>query len=71
MLHTKFQGNPSIGSGEEDFSKNFTICGHDSHLGHMTLLVCINFHSHSSISFHKNLVLNDSIVSEKNKLHFF
>ena len=27
MLHTKFQGHQSIGSGEEDFLKVFTIMG--------------------------------------------
>ena len=46
MLHTKFQGHRSIGSGE-DFLKVFTIYGHGSHLGHVTLLICINFHSHA------------------------
>ena len=52
MLHTKFQGHPSIGSGEEDFFKVFTINGHGGHLGHVTLLICINFHSLAPISFH-------------------
>ena len=52
MLHTKFQGHWSIGSGEEDFLKFFTNDGHDSHVGHVTQLICINFHSHSPLSFH-------------------
>ena len=52
MLHTKFQGHRSIGSGEEDFFKVFTIYGHGGHLGHVTLFIYINFHSHSSLSFH-------------------
>ena len=43
MLHTKFQSHQSIGSGEEDFLKVFTIYGHGGHLGHMTLLICIYF----------------------------
>ena len=51
MLHTKFQGHQFIGSGE-DFFKVFTIYGHGGHLGHVTLLICINFHSHVPISFH-------------------
>ena len=63
MLHTKFQGHRSIGSGVE----NFTIYRHGGHLGHVTLLICINFHSHAPISFQINLVLTDSIVSEKKK----
>ena len=36
MLHTKFQGHGSIGSGEEDFFNVFTIYGHGSHVGHVT-----------------------------------
>ena len=47
MLHTKFQGNRSIGSGKEDFFKVFTICGHGSHVGYETQLIYINFHSYS------------------------
>ena len=54
MLHTKFQGNQSIGSGEEDFFKVFTIYGHGCHVGHVTKLICINFHSHSPSRFHMN-----------------
>ena len=53
MLHTKFQGHRSTGSGEEDF-KVFTINGHGSHVGHVTQLICINFHSYSASSFHMN-----------------
>ena len=54
MLHTKFQGHWSIGSGEEDFFKVFTIYGHGSHVGHVTQLICINFHSYSPSSFDMN-----------------
>ena len=32
MLHTKFQGHRSIGSGGEVFFKVFTIYGHGGHL---------------------------------------
>ena len=28
MLHTKFHGNQPAGSGEEDFSRVFTMYGH-------------------------------------------
>ena len=38
MLHTKFQGHQSFGSGE-DFFKVFTIYGHGGHLGHVTKTV--------------------------------
>ena len=53
MLHTKFQGHRSVGSGE-DFVKVFTLYGHNGHVGHVTQLICINFHSHSPLSFHMN-----------------
>ena len=36
MLLTKFLGHRSIGSGEEDFFKVFTIYGHGGHVGHVT-----------------------------------
>ena len=54
MLHTKFQGHQFIGSGEEDFFKDFTIYGHGGHVGHVTQLICINFHSYFPSSFHMN-----------------
>ena len=51
MQHTKFQDHGSIGSGEEDFFKVFTIYGHGGHVGQVTQLICVVF-SHSTISFH-------------------
>ena len=54
MLHTKFQGYRSVGSGEEDFFKVFTIYGHGGQVGHVTQLICIHFHSYSPSSFHMN-----------------
>ena len=54
MLHTKFQGHQPSGSGEEDFFKVFTIYRHGGHVGHVTQLICINFHSFSPSSFHMN-----------------
>ena len=45
MLHTKFRGNRSIGSGGEDFFKVFTIYGHGGHLGHVTWTVYTSFRS--------------------------
>ena len=53
MLHTKFQGHQSIGSGE-DFFKVFTIYGHGGHVGHVTQLICISFQSYSPSSYHMN-----------------
>ena len=44
MLHTKFRGNQSAGSGE-DFQRVFTIYGHGGHLGHVTSIMSSDFHS--------------------------
>ena len=44
MRQTKFRGNQSTGSGEEDFWRVFTIYGHGGHLGNVTTIVSINFH---------------------------
>ena len=51
MLHTKFQGHQSIASVEV-ILKVFTIYGHGGHVGHVTQLICIKFHSHSPLSLH-------------------
>ena len=45
MLHTKFQENRPASSGEEDFLRVFTIYGHGSHLGHVTVMPRTNFRS--------------------------
>ena len=44
MLHTKFWGNPSIGSGEEDFWRVFTTYGRSSHLSHVISIMFMNLH---------------------------
>ena len=38
--------------GRRVFLYIFTIYGHGGHVGHVTQLMCINFHSHSPFSFH-------------------
>ena len=43
MLHTKFLGNRPAGS-REDFLRVFTMCGHGSHLGHVTCNMSSDFH---------------------------
>ena len=45
MLHTKFRGNQSAGSGEEDFEGVFTIYWHGSNLGHVTNMPRTKFRS--------------------------
>ena len=55
MLHTKFQGYPFIAPEEEDFFKVSTIYGHCGHVGHVTQLISINFHSNSHLSFHMSI----------------
>ena len=49
MLHTKFRGNSSNGSGEEDFWKVFNVYGHGSHLGHVTSNMSWNFNLPKSL----------------------
>ena len=44
MLHTKFRGNRTAGSGEKDFWRVFTIYGHGGHLGHVTSIMSSDFH---------------------------
>ena len=44
MLHIKFHGNRSNGSGEEDFWKVFNIYGRGGHLGYVTSIIKILFH---------------------------
>ena len=43
MLHAKFRENLPAGSGEEDFSRVFTIYGHGGHLGHVTIIISTIF----------------------------
>ena len=54
MLHAKFQGHRYIGSGKEDVFKVFIIYGHGSHVGHVTQLISIYFHSYFPSSFPMN-----------------
>ena len=61
MLHTKFCGNRSAGSGEE-FKRVFTIYGHGGHLGHVTSIMSSNFHFLVPESFHKKLVQIGKVV---------
>ena len=43
MLHIKFRGNQSSGSGIEDFLRFFAIYGRGGHLGHVTQMPQTNF----------------------------
>ena len=45
MLHSKFQDHRTLGSGEEDFLKIFTIYGHGGHHGHVTKTIFINLNT--------------------------
>ena len=67
MLHTKFQGHWSIGSGEEDFLRFLPYMGMAA-----MLVMCPNSFVKIFIpilpqAFIRSLVLNDPIVFEKNK----
>ena len=52
MLNTKFHGNGTTCTREEDFLKDFTLYGHGGHLGHVTIIMLINFHFHVPESLH-------------------
>ena len=54
MLHTKFRGNRSAGSGE-DFQRVSTIYGHGGHLVHVTGIMSSDFHFLVHESFHKKI----------------
>ena len=45
MLHTKFRGNRSTGSGKEDFLIVFTVYRRGGHLGHVTQMPRTKFRS--------------------------
>ena len=53
MIHTKFRGNRSLSSGEEDLQRVFTIYGHGGHLSHVTSIMSSDFHFLVPESFHK------------------
>ena len=53
MLHTKFRGNWPAGSGEDDFSRGFTIYGRGGHLGHVTSIMSSDFYFLETENFHK------------------
>ena len=55
MLHIKFPGNRSAGSGEEDFQRVSTIYGHGGHLGYVTSIMSSDFHFLVPESFHKKI----------------
>ena len=52
MLHSKFRGNRSNSSGEEDFLRFFNTYGHGGHLGHVTSIMSLNFHFLEPKSLH-------------------
>ena len=58
MLHTKSQGHRPSCSGEEDFSRVFTIYGRGGHLGHVTKIFCINFGLLKKWSLHMKFEFN-------------
>ena len=70
MLHTKFRGSRLAGSGEEDFSRVFTIYGRGGHLGHVSSIMSSDFHFLLPESFHKNLVQIGIVASEKIRFEF-
>ena len=64
-VHIKFQGHWSVGSGEEDSLKVFTIYGHGGYIGHVTLTVCIYFHSLSPKRLYKKSLTFGPVAFEE------
>ena len=52
MLNAKFQDPRPLGSGEEDFLKVFIIYGFGGHLGHVTWIIYLYFHSPFILMLH-------------------
>ena len=66
MLHTKFRGNRSDGSGVDYRLRVFTIYENGGHLGHETSIISTHFHFMYYLKAYKqNLVKNALVVSEK------
>ena len=61
MLHTKFCGNRSTGSGEEDFLNVFAIHSHGGHLGYVTWTIYIHFRSWDMQGFPISLIFGQNI----------
>ena len=55
MLQPKFRENWPAGSGEEDFSRVFTIYRPGGHLGHVTSTISTNVYFHEPKSLHTHL----------------
>ena len=64
MLHTKVRVNQPAGSGEEDFSRAFTIYGCGGHLGHVTSIMSSDFHFFVPESFQIRTVVSVKIQFE-------
>ena len=56
MLRTKFRGNQSAGSGEEDCLKGFSIYGHGGHIDYLTSIISTQLISMSLKAYIQNLV---------------
>ena len=65
MLRTKFRENWPAGSGDEDFSRVFTVYGHGGLICHVTSIISTNFHFHEPQAYIQNLIKNGQVVSEK------
>ena len=70
MLHTKFRGNRPAGSGEKDFYRVLTICGHGGRLGHWTSIMSSDFHFLVPESFHKKWFRLAKLFLRKSGLNF-
>ena len=70
MLHTKFQGNWPNGSGER-FFKVLSSFGHDGHLSHVTMTVCLSLICFIQNWFHMKYIFHSLVIFWKNGLQIF
>ena len=65
MLHTKFRGNRTTGTKEEDFLEGFYHIYECDHFGHVTSIITTNFHFLVPESLHIKFGSKRPIVFEK------
>ena len=63
MLHTKYPCNHSV----EDILRNFIIYRNGGHLGHVTIVISVEFHFNVPESLHTKFDSNGPAVSEKSQ----
>ena len=71
MLHSKFCGNQSTGTRDENHWRLFTIYGLGGQLGQVTSNISVGFYFHVPKIFYTKYDSNDPAVSEKKPVLIF